>query len=97
MTVDPELVEVGRRAVAAGLAASLSGWVSDALAAKVDRDLRLAALAGAIADYESQFGQISPEEIAAQHRADREAAVVVRGGQRASSKSTGKRRSRGAA
>lgn len=78
VTVDPELVEVGRRAVAVGLAASLSSWVSDAPAAKVDRDLRLAALAGAIADYESQFGQISPKEIAAQHRADREAAVIVR-------------------
>ena len=32
VTVDPELVEAGHRAVAGGDADSLSGWVSEALA-----------------------------------------------------------------
>lgn len=79
VTVDPELVEAGQRAVAAGRADSISGWVSAALEEKVRRDGKLALLAAAIADYEKEFGEISAEEIQAQQRADREDAVVVRG------------------
>ena len=79
ITVDPELVEAGSRAVAEGTADSISGWVSSALAEKVLRDQRLAHLRAAIADYEGEFGEITPEEIATQQRADREGAVVVRG------------------
>ena len=79
VTVDPELVEAGNRAVAAGAADSLSAWVSTALADKARRDEQLARLLEAIADYETEFGEISAEELAAQRRADREDAVVVRG------------------
>jgi hypothetical protein len=79
ITVDPELVEAGNRAVAEGAADSLSGWVSSALAEKMGRDQRLAHLRAAIADYEREFGEITADEIAAQQRADREGAVVVRG------------------
>lgn len=79
MTVDPELVAAGNQAVKAGLADSLSGWVNDALAAKAIRDRQARALAAAVADYETQFGVITTEELAAQRRADAEAAVVVRG------------------
>jgi hypothetical protein len=79
ITVDPEFVEAGNRAVADGNADSLSGWVSSALAEKVRRDQQLANLRSAIADYESEFGEITGEEISAQQRADREHAVVVRG------------------
>jgi len=79
VTVDPELVEAGGRAVANGDADSLSGWVNAALADKVDKDRRAAHLRVAIADYEAEFGEITAEEMAAQRRADREAAVVVRG------------------
>lgn len=82
VTVDPELVAAGTRAVEAGAAASLSAWVSMALAEKIDRDRRLALLRAAVADYEQAFGEISAEEIAAQRRADRESAVVVRGPKR---------------
>jgi hypothetical protein len=82
VTVDPELVEAGQRAVAEGHAESVSGWVSDALADKIVRDRRRALLAAAIADYEQEFGEISEEEIAAQRRADRRDATVVRGGRR---------------
>ena len=79
VTVDPELIEAGNDAVAAGLAESLSGWVNAALAARAVRDRQLRSLAEAVADYEARFGPISGEEIAARQRADREAAVVVRG------------------
>jgi len=82
VTVDPELVEAGNRAVATGAADSVSGWVSAALAEKVRRDQRLENLRAAIADYEVEFGAISTGEMEAQRRADREDAVVVRGRRR---------------
>lgn len=79
VTVDPELVEAGNRAVAGGAADSLSAWVNTAMAERARRDEQLARLHDAIADYEAEFGEISAEEIAAQRRADRADATVVRG------------------
>lgn len=79
VTVDPELIDAGNRAVAGGEADSLSGWVSAALAEKVHRDRQLEHLRAAIADYEAEFGEITTEELVAGRRADREDAVVVRG------------------
>lgn len=79
MTVDPELVAAGNAAVEAGRADSLSGWVNQALVDRADRDRKLAALNEAIAAYEADAGVITDEELVAQHRADRAAAVVVRG------------------
>lgn len=82
VTVDPDLIAAGNRAVAEGVAASLSAWVSAALAEHVRRDVRLKELGAAIAEYESEFGEITPEEVSAQRRRDREDAVVVRGNAR---------------
>ena len=79
VTVDPELVEAGNRAVASGRAESLSAWVNGALVDRAARDARRAVLAAAVAGYEAEFGEITDDEIAAQRRADRESAVVVRG------------------
>ena len=79
VTVDPELIEAGNRAVSAGQADSLSGWVNQALAERAARDRKLEALAEAIAEYEAEFGEITAEEISGQRRVDRETAVVVRG------------------
>ncbi len=79
VTVDPDLVEAGNRAVASGAAGSLSAWVSTALAERARRDEQLARLQDAITDYEAEFGEITPEEIASQRRNDREDAIVVRG------------------
>lgn len=79
VTVDPHLVDAGRRAVANGTADSLSAWVSTALADRARRDEQLARLRDAIAGYEAEFGEISADEIALQTRADREDALVVRG------------------
>jgi len=85
VTVDPALVEAGQHAVEAGLADSVSGWVSAALEEKARRDRQLAHLAAAVADYERDFGEITPEEIVAQRRADRQDATVVRGRRRQAS------------
>lgn len=82
VTVDPELIEAGRRAVDSGQAESVSGWVSVALEEKLRRDRKLALLAVAVADYEKEFGEIAAEEIEAQRRADRQDAAVVRGRRR---------------
>ncbi|MGH9264155.1 MAG: hypothetical protein ACRD1D_05630 [Acidimicrobiales bacterium] len=78
VTVEPELVAAGRRAVAAGSAKSLSAWATAALAEQARRDRRLEELRIAIAEYESEFGEITPEEMMAQRRRDREESVVVR-------------------
>jgi hypothetical protein len=77
ITLDPELVSAGNRAVASGAAQSLSHWISGALTDKARRDEQLARLGDAIADFESEFGEITPEELADQRRADRVDAVVA--------------------
>lgn len=79
MTVDPAFVEAGNNAVSAGRAESLSAWVNSALAERVAKEHRLAALGEAVAAYEKKFGAISAQELADQARADRETALVVRG------------------
>lgn len=84
MTVDPDLVEAGNRAVAAGLADSLSGWVNSALVDRADRDRRLRSLSEAVNDYEAAHGEITADEMVAQARHDREGALVVRGSKRSS-------------
>ena len=86
VTVDSDLVAAGNRAVEAGRARSLSAWVSAALTEQAHRDDKLEALRAAIADYEAEFGEITAEEIAAQRRADRENARVVRGRSRVTSR-----------
>lgn len=96
VTVDPALIEAGTDAVAEGRAVSLSAWVNAALAEKVTKERRLAALAEAVAAYEKEFGAISSQELADQTRADREAAIVVRGkaGPRGRKPGEGKRQAR---
>ena len=94
VTVDRDLLDAGNEAVAAGRAASLSAWVNHALADRVAKEQRLAAMQDAVAGYEADFGVITEREMAAQARADRESAVVVR---RPTAKRTGARKSRSAA
>lgn len=78
VTVDPAVISAGHDAVAEGRAESLSAWVNAALTERVAKERKLAALAEAVATYEQEFGEITDEELAAQARADRESAVVVR-------------------
>ncbi len=80
VTVDRALVEAANQAVAAGRADSLSGWVNLALAERAVKERRLEALSEAIAVYEAEFGEISGAELAAQERADRRRALVIREG-----------------
>lgn len=82
VTVDPELLAAGNKAVATGQADSLSAWVSLALAERVAKERRLKAMSEAIAMYEQEFGVITDAELIAQRRADRSAAVVVRDSER---------------
>jgi Arc/MetJ-type ribon-helix-helix transcriptional regulator len=79
VTVDAELLAAANGAVERGSADSLSAWVNEALAARAERDEKLAALSDLIAEYEAEHGEITEADIAARHRADREAAIVVRG------------------
>jgi hypothetical protein len=96
VTVDPDLIEAGNQAVAAGLAESLSGWVNAALVEQATRDRRLQSLSDAISAFEADHGQITADEMAAQARRDREEAVVIRGSGRTSHAPAG-RAGRGAA
>ena len=82
VTVRPQLIEAGQRAVKSGAADSVSGWVSAAIEEKILRDRKLSLLAAAVADFELEFGEITVAEIADQRRADRADATVVRGGRR---------------
>src|SRR5690242_3807022 len=86
VTVDPAFVKAGNAAVASGEAESLSAWVNAALAAQVARGRKLAALSDAIAAYEKEFGEITDAEMAAQARADRRNAIVIRGKERKGSR-----------
>ena len=91
VTVDANLVVAGNRAVKAGRAESLSGWVNAALAERDALERRLRAMAEAVAAYEAEFETISPQEMAAQQRADERTAVVVRGARRARARAVGRR------
>ena len=92
VTVDPAFVDAGNNAVSEGRAESLSAWVNAALAEKVARERRLAALADAVASYEKKHGAISIQELAEQARADRESAIVVRGTKRPTEKKARRRK-----
>jgi hypothetical protein len=94
VTVDAAVLAAGNAAVATGRADSLSGWVNTALMERAAKERRLQALSEAVAAYEAEFGVISPEEMAAQARADRASARHVRPRRRPSPR---KVRQRGAA
>lgn len=86
MTVDRTLVDAANKAVAAGRADSLSGWVNQALAERAAKERRLVALADAIAFYESKFGVITDADLEARVRADRRSAIVIRGSRQSARK-----------
>ncbi len=79
VTIEAELLEAGRAAVAAGEAESLSAWVNSALRRQSAHERRIRAADAAIKAYEAEFGEITDEEIAATTRKLRAKAVVVRG------------------
>lgn len=93
-SVDAELIEAAEKAVARGRSESVSAWVNEALRLKLAQERRLEALATFIAIYESEHGEITPEEIRLAVRRARASAVTVRGA-RAEKRSGTRRRSRG--
>lgn len=76
VTLDEEIAHAARE-LSKG-EESLSAWVAAAISDKVARESRLKALREFIEEYEAEHGEITQEELDAQRRADREAAVVVR-------------------
>ncbi len=80
VTVDADLLAEANAAVESGTADSVSAYVNDALAAHSARQRRLAAMDRAIKAYEAEFGEITEEEMAEQHRKDRANAIIVRHG-----------------
>jgi len=78
-TVESELLEAGRVAVAEGRAPHLSAWVNDALRRQADHDRRMVALSDFLAHYEAENGEITEQEMKDAARRARSRAVVVRG------------------
>lgn len=78
-TVERELLEAGRAAVAEGRAESLSAWVNSALERQADHDRRMLALDEFLAAYEAEHGEIGEEEMRVASRRARSRADVVRG------------------
>jgi hypothetical protein len=77
-TVEVELLEAGRQAVADGRADSLSAWVNDALRRHAAHDQRMKALDDFLEGYEAEHGVITESEIVAATRRARSRATVVR-------------------
>lgn len=97
-SVDADLLGVAQAAVRDGHVNSVSAWINDALRLKADQDRRLRALDEFLAAYESEYGEITPEEMQDSARRARARAVVVRGKPAANQKRRrADRRGRGAA
>ena len=77
-TVEGELLEAGRAAVAEGRAESLSAWVNAALRRQAEHDRRMQALDDFLAAYEAEHGEITEDEMREAQRRTRSRAVVVR-------------------
>lgn len=77
-TVDADLLEAGRAAVAAGRAPNLSAWVNDALARQVEHDQRMRALDSFLERYEAEHGPVTEDEMRDAARRVRSRAVIVR-------------------
>jgi putative addiction module CopG family antidote len=78
-SVDTDLIEAGRAAVADGRYGSLSEWVNEALRRQSEHDTTLAALREFIAEWEAEHGSITDDEMVEATRRARSRAVIVRG------------------
>jgi Arc/MetJ-type ribon-helix-helix transcriptional regulator len=80
VSLDRELAEAAEEAVRRGEVTSVSAFVSEAIAARVEHLVRLRHMREALDAYEAEFGVITEDEMEAMRRHDRENAIVVRGG-----------------
>jgi hypothetical protein len=78
-SVDADLLVAAETAAKRGEVANVSAWVNDAMRLKVEHDRGLAALAGFIANFEAEYGEITADEIEKAVRTARARAVSVRG------------------
>jgi hypothetical protein len=78
-SVDAELLVAAESAAKRGEAANVSAWVNDAMRLKVEHDRGLAELAEVIADFETEQGEITKDEIDKAVRRARSRAASVRG------------------
>jgi hypothetical protein len=92
-TVDGDLLEAGREAVAEGRAPSLSAWVNEALQRQHEHDRRMRALDEFLDHYERAHGPITEREIGDASRRLRTRATTVRA---APTQAATRRRKRGA-
>jgi hypothetical protein len=76
-SVDADLIEAGRAAVAGGRAESFSSWVNAALRRQADHDRRLLALDEFLARYEAEHGEITDADIEDATRWARNQTIVV--------------------
>ena len=79
MSIDPELAELARNAVAEGRAESVSALVSTALRRQLDHEVKLKNLEALIGRFEREHGEITQEEMRAASRDAAARAVIVRG------------------
>lgn len=77
-TIEADLLEAGRVAVAEGRAESMSAWVNGALRRQADHDRRIKALDEFLDGYEAAHGKITAQEMEAATRRSRSRAIVVR-------------------
>lgn len=80
VSVDADLVEAAQATVSAGEAASVSGWVNDALRRQVEHERRLRGIDEFILAFEAEHGEITEAEMDEVARDMRARAIVVRGG-----------------
>jgi hypothetical protein len=81
ITVDSDVLDEGHRTARRGGHSSFSEWATAALADRIERDNRVAALAAAVADFENECGAITAEDVSEQRRLDDLRAIAVRDGQ----------------
>jgi Arc/MetJ-type ribon-helix-helix transcriptional regulator len=78
-SIDADVLQAARAAVAAGRAENLSAWVNAAMRRQLEHERGLQALGEAIAAYEAEHGEITQEEMEEAERNLRARAIVVRG------------------
>lgn len=80
VSLDRELAEAADEAVQRGEAPSVSAFVSEAIAARVEHLVRLRYMQEALDSHEAEFGVITEKEMEEAERSARERAIIVRGG-----------------
>ena len=78
VSVEVDLLNHAQAAVQAGVCRSLSEWIGQAMAEQLAKDARQAALDELLAEFETEYGPITDEEIAEQRQRDRDASAALR-------------------